>query len=57
MNAAEDYLRKPTSVGVAIPTNDVVLMDPETGETFTTPNRRGEVCIRGPNIIVGYYKK
>jgi long-subunit acyl-CoA synthetase (AMP-forming) len=50
MNAAEDYLRKPTSVGVGIPTNDVVLEDPDTGERFTTPGRKGEVLIRGPNI-------
>ncbi|KAI9004443.1 AMP-dependent synthetase and ligase [Hyaloraphidium curvatum] len=56
MNAAEDYLRKPTSVGVGIPTNDVVLEDPETGERFTTPGRKGEVLIRGPNIVVGYYR-
>lgn len=56
MNAAEDYLRKPTSVGVGIPTNDVMLEDPDTGERFTTPGRKGEVIIRGPNIIVGYYR-
>lgn len=41
--------RTPGSVGVPIPDVDVKIVNPtETGE--------GEICVKGPNVMMGYYK-
>src|SRR5690606_17547839 len=50
-----DALRKPASVGPPVPTVEVRIVDPENrplgvGET-------GEVCIRGPILMKGYWNK
>lgn len=55
MNAAVDYERKPDSVGVAVPVCDLKLMDPEDNEV--APGEVGELWIKGPNVVKGYWKK
>ncbi|KAI9018925.1 AMP-dependent synthetase and ligase [Hyaloraphidium curvatum] len=55
-NMQEDYLRKPHSVGVAGPLFDVKIVDEETGKEVPR-GQRGEIWIRGPGVIQGYYKK
>ncbi len=55
-NSGIDYLRKPNSVGVAVAVCDVKVMDVEgTGELGA--NETGELWIRGPNVIKGYWNK
>lgn len=44
-----------TTVGKAYPYVEVSIKDPETGEECK-PGIQGEVCIRGYNIMKGYYK-
>ena len=44
-----------TTVGRALPDMEVVIKDPETGEILP-PNTIGEMCVRGYNIMKGYYK-
>ncbi len=46
-------------IGVPTPCNDVKLVDiPDMDYTSEDkPNSRGEICIRGPNCFVGYYKE
>jgi long-chain acyl-CoA synthetase len=50
-----DSLRKPNSVGTPMPTVDVAIAGPD-GEHLG-PNRTGEVLLRGPIIMPGYWNK
>jgi long-chain acyl-CoA synthetase len=54
-NSAEDYARKPDSVGLPVPVCDVRVVDAR-GEPLP-PGSTGELCIRGPNIVKGYFNK
>jgi long-chain acyl-CoA synthetase len=47
--------RKPGTVGIALPGQDVLVVDP-LGER-QRPGRRGEVVIRGANVMRGYLGK
>ncbi len=44
-----------TTVGRALPFVDVVIKDPATG-AVCPPDTIGEVCCRGYNVMMGYYK-
>lgn len=48
---------KPGTVGVPIPNTDMKVMDIETGEKELAPGEEGEICIKGPQVMKGYYKK
>jgi long-chain acyl-CoA synthetase len=54
-NAGDDYLRKPTSVGPPVPVCDVKVVDDDGRELPL--GEAGELWIRGPNIIKGYWNK
>ena len=41
------------SVGPVVPGVDAKLLDPETGRE-AGPGERGELCVRGPNVMAGY---
>src|SRR5215216_4877831 len=41
------------SVGVPAPNTECKIIDLETGEPLH-PNQKGEVCVRGPQIMIGY---
>ncbi|GLB44412.1 putative AMP-binding enzyme [Lyophyllum shimeji] len=46
------------SVGVPVPSVEVKLLDvPEAGYTSANTPQQGEVCIRGPSVTAGYYKR
>jgi long-chain acyl-CoA synthetase len=47
--------RKIGSVGVPFPGVDVAIKDPASGETLPA-TESGEVCIKGPNVMKGYWK-
>ena len=42
-------------LGKPMPGQSVKICDPESGEEVPT-GERGEICARGPNIMMGYYK-
>jgi len=42
------------SVGLLIPNVEAKVLDLETGELLL-PNQQGEICVRGPNVMLGYY--
>lgn len=46
------------SVGLPVPSVEVKLRDvPEAGYFATNNPPQGEVCIRGPSVIKGYFKR
>jgi long-chain acyl-CoA synthetase len=54
-NSGFDYLRKPDSIGRPVAVVDVKVVDAD-GRTLP-PGEIGELCIRGPNIVKGYWNK
>jgi long-chain acyl-CoA synthetase len=46
-------LRKPGSIGLPIPNVEVSIQD-DTGKVLG-PNETGEVCVRGGNVMLGYW--
>ena len=55
LNSSSDYQRKPDSVGVAVAVCDLKLMDGEGNETER--GGIGELWIKGPNVVKGYWQK
>ncbi|PAV15027.1 long-chain-fatty-acid- ligase [Pyrrhoderma noxium] len=51
----EDYLARPASTGCATPVNDLLVVDPNT-QRILGPNQVGELWIKGPNVIKGYWR-
>ena len=48
---------KPGTVGVPVPDTDLKIMDLETGEKEVPVDEIGEITVKGPQIMMGYYKK
>ena len=48
---------KPGTVGIPMPDTDVKIVDIETGERELPTGEHGEILIKGPQIMMGYYKK
>jgi len=49
--------RKIGTVGVPFPGTDVKIVDTDRGETEMKPGEPGEICIKGPQVMAGYYKQ
>jgi long-chain acyl-CoA synthetase len=49
--------RKPGSIGLPITGTECRIVDLETGEREVGLNEDGELCIRGPQIMKGYWNK
>ncbi|MEV0237770.1 class I adenylate-forming enzyme family protein [Nonomuraea sp. NPDC050786] len=54
-NGGADYQARPDSIGLPSPVVDVRVVDP-AGEELP-PGEVGELCVRGPNVILGYWNK
>ena len=63
MNAGDDYVRKPDSVGPPAPVCDVAVVpeDYDRARSRPTvrpdPERTGELWIKGPNVVRGYWNR
>jgi long-chain acyl-CoA synthetase len=63
MNSGDDYVRKPDSVGPPAPVCDVAVVpedwdaaDPPVDQA-PDPTRTGELWIKGPNVVRGYWHR
>ncbi|MEU4402891.1 class I adenylate-forming enzyme family protein [Streptosporangium sp. NPDC023963] len=54
-NAGADYLAKPDSIGLPMAVVEVKIADPLGGELPV--GTVGELCLRGPNVILGYWNR
>ncbi|MEV0696800.1 long-chain fatty acid--CoA ligase [Saccharopolyspora sp. NPDC050389] len=45
----------PGSAGFPMPHTEIRLIDPTTGAVVAEPGEAGEICVRGPNVISGYW--
>ena len=50
-------LRKPGSVGIPVPGTDARIVDADTGENELPLGQEGELCIRGPQVMAGYWNR
>lgn len=50
-------LRKPGSIGVPMHGTDARIVDMETGTKVLGPEEEGELCIRGPQVMKGYWNR
>lgn len=63
MNTGDDYVRKPDSVGPPSPVCDVAVVPEEWEGTdppvdqAPDPDRTGELWIKGPNVVRGYWNR
>jgi long-chain acyl-CoA synthetase len=63
MNSGDDYIRKPTSVGPPAPVCDVAVIpegydgEEPPADQSTDPERTGELWIKGPNVVRGYWNR
>lgn len=46
---------RPGTIGLPLPDTDVRIVDPETGTMPVEPGQPGELLIRGPQVMLGYW--
>ncbi len=51
-----DGIRKPGSIGIALPDTDCRIVDPKTGTRDMPAGQVGELIVRGPQVMKGYWK-
>ena len=63
MNSGDDYVRKPDSVGPPAPVCDVAVVEEDyagsepPADQPPDPERTGELWIKGPNVVRGYWNR
>ena len=45
------------SIGLPLPDTDACILDLETGKNYLEPNATGELAVRGPQVMKGYWKR
>jgi long-chain acyl-CoA synthetase len=49
--------RKPGSIGLPLPDTEVKIVDLETGEREVAVGEDGELCVAGPQVMLGYWNQ
>lgn len=49
-----DGVRKPGSVGIAVPDTEIQIVDLNAGNTILPAGEKGEIRMRGPQVMLGY---
>jgi long-chain acyl-CoA synthetase len=49
--------RKPGSIGIPFPDTDARIVDPNTGREEMPPGQPGELLVRGPQVMQGYWNR
>ncbi len=49
-------LRKPGSCGIPVPRVELKFAGVEDPSVYVAPGERGEICIKGPNVMKGYWR-
>jgi long-chain acyl-CoA synthetase len=49
--------RPPGSIGLPFPGTEARIMDPETGERELSIGEVGELCLKGPQVMAGYWRR
>jgi long-chain acyl-CoA synthetase len=55
--ASKDALRKPGSVGIPLSDTGAKIVDAETGTKELSAGELGEIIVRGPQVMKGYWNK
>src|SRR5579863_3507313 len=55
--APADGTARPGTVGLPCPRTTIEIVDIETGSRVLGPGEKGEICIRGPQVMLGYWKR
>jgi long-chain acyl-CoA synthetase len=50
-------LRKQGSIGIPLPSTDAAIFDQETGTQRLGPGEIGELAVRGPQVMQGYWRR
>jgi long-chain acyl-CoA synthetase len=53
----KDYENRPDSAGPAAPVGEMEIRDPADGKTVLAPNAVGELWVKGPQVVKGYWNK
>jgi len=53
----KDYEHRPASAGPAAPVGEMQIRDPADGKTVLPPNAVGELWVKGPQVVKGYWNK
>ncbi len=48
---------KPASIGLPAPGTDIIIIDPEDHSKILPQGEKGEICLRGPQIMKGYWRR
>jgi len=51
------WARREGTVGIPLPDTDARIVDLETGTRVLPPGEDGELCIRGPQVMAGYWNQ